>query len=53
MPDCIFMHTCLIPENGPDHDPRCNTAPGIIVDKAACRQAALSVHPQRPRRVPA
>jgi|RifOxyA3_1023885.scaffolds.fasta_scaffold00005_45 hypothetical protein len=52
MPGCIFMHTCLFPENRPDHDPRCYMAPGIIVDKAAFQQAALCVHPKRPRRVP-
>lgn len=53
MPDCIFMHACLSPENGTDHDPRCNVAPGIIIAKAACQQAALGVHPKRPRSAPA
>ena len=53
MPGCIFMHTCLFPENGPDHDPPLdNMVPGIVVDKAACQQAALCVHPKRPRSVP-
>jgi len=46
MPNCIFMHTCMSPEYGPDHDPSFNMAPGIIVDKAACQQVALCFHPK-------
>ncbi len=51
MPGCIFMHTCMFPENGPDA-PRCNTAPEIIMDKAACQQAALYVPAKMPRGFP-
>lgn len=53
MPNCIFMHTCMSPERGADRELYCDMAPGIIVDKAACQQAALSFHPQGPRSVPA